>query len=177
MATKLTAGILVYRIRDNVLQVLLAHSGGPFWARKEDHAWSIFKGEPDEGEDLLAAAKREFAEETAQIFPEDHELLPLGESKLSDGKIAHIWAMEHDYDPAAIRSNNFEMQWPPKSGRMQEFPENDRAAWFDAAEAPEKMFKGQSVFVERLYDNLHARLPELRTEGPDGGSSVQPSLF
>lgn len=175
MAAKLTAGILVYRVQNNVLQVLLAHPGGPFWARKQDGAWSVFKGEPDENEELLAAAKREFHEETSQEFPESAALIPLGQSKLSGGKTAHVWAMEGSYDPASIQSNDFEMEWPPKSGIMQQFPENDRAEWFDAADASLKMFKGQAVFVERLFETLLQTNPGLRVKADE--SPEQSALF
>lgn len=112
MAAKVTAGILVYRIQNGVLQVLLAHAGGPFWARRNDGAWSIFKGEPDANEAMLAAAKREFEEETGQLFPDGTEILELGTAKLGSGKEAHIWAIEQDYDPVTIQSNTFEMEWP-----------------------------------------------------------------
>jgi predicted NUDIX family NTP pyrophosphohydrolase len=161
-AAKLTAGVLVYRIQNNILQILLAHAGGPFWAKKDDGAWSIFKGEPDENEDLLTTAKREFEEETSQTLPADAQLISLGESKLSGGKVAHIWALEHDYDPATIVSNTFEMEWPRGSGNLLEFPENDRAAWFDASESEKKFFKGQFVFVERLIEIVKAQNPNLK---------------
>lgn len=177
MAAKITTGILVYRIRNDVLQVLLAHAGGPFWVKRDDYAWSVFKGEPEPGEELLDAAKREFTEETGQPFPGDCELIPLGNSEVRGGKMAHVWALEHDYDAAAIVSNTFTMQWPPKSGRMQEFPENDRAEWFDAGTAPQKMFKGQAVFVERLIEAIRSQGRDLDLGNPEETPPVQPSLF
>lgn len=177
MPAKQTAGILVYRIRDDVLEVLLAHAGGPFWGRKDAGAWSIFKGEPDKGEELLETAKREFKEETSQPFPVDAGLIELGQGKLSGGKIAHIWALERDYDPKTIISNDFEMEWPPKSGKMQTFPENDRAAWFDADTALVKLFKGQDVFVHRLHEKLSKDRPGLRMSRGAQNDKSQPSLF
>lgn len=174
--SKQSAGILVYRVQDNVLQVLLAHPGGPLWAKKDAGAWSIFKGEPDDGEALLDTARREFEEETGQSLPEK-PLLPLGDFKRKDGKAVHAWALEADYEPSDIISNAFEMEWPPKSGKMQEFPENDRAVWFDAAAAPEKMFQGQHVFVERLTDSLRAQGADFTLQGRASQAGAQPTLF
>lgn len=150
---KLSAGILLYKREDKEVKVMLVHPGGPFWAKKDDGAWSVPKGEIDADEDMLAAARREFAEETGGELPEG-ELLELGEVKISTGKVIHVWAMEHDFDTDTLKSNTFEMAWPPKSGQMQTFPEVDMAAWFALAEAPIKLHTGQAVFIERLAKKL-----------------------
>lgn len=145
---RLSAGILLYRFRDGTLEVFLVHPGGPFWAKEDLGAWSIPKGEFAEGEDPLDAAKREFEEETGFSVEGDfHELGPL---KQPSGKIVHAWAVEGDCDASAIESNTFTMEWPPRSGRRQEFPEVDRAGWFDAGTAKEKILKGQVGFIGEL---------------------------
>src|SRR4051812_32442022 len=128
-----SAGILLFR-RTPELEVLLVHPGGPFWAKKDLGAWSIPKGEHDEDEDGQACAIREFAEETGSA-PSPGELSDLGAIKQKAGKVVQAWALEGDLDAARIRSNNFAMQWPPRSGRMQEFPEVDRADWFSVQDA------------------------------------------
>jgi predicted NUDIX family NTP pyrophosphohydrolase len=140
-----SSGILLYR-RGPELQVLLGHMGGPFWARKDEHAWSIPKGEHGPDEDAETAARREFAEETGHPAPAD--LLPLGVVRGS--KVLTVWAAEGDLDAAAVRSNTFELEWPPRSGRVQQFPEVDRAEWFDLATARTKLVKGQLAFLDRL---------------------------
>jgi len=150
--TKKSAGILMYRFREGKLQVFLVHPGGPFWARKDRAAWSIPKGEIDESEDPLEAAKREFQEETG--MPVTGDFINLGEVKQPGRKIIYVWAVEGDCDPAAIKSNTFEMQWPPKSGKYKSFPEVDRAGWFSLGEAREKLHKGQIVLVDRLAEKL-----------------------
>jgi predicted NUDIX family NTP pyrophosphohydrolase len=127
---KFSAGVLLYRSGEAGVEVLLVHPGGPFWAKKDLAAWSLPKGEYLDGEDPLSAAKREFAEETG--FAIDGTFLPLGEVKLSSGKIVSAWALEHDLDPALIKSNTFTLEYPPKSGKMQEFPEVDAAGWFSS---------------------------------------------
>jgi predicted NUDIX family NTP pyrophosphohydrolase len=142
-----SAGVLVYRRRSR-LEVLLVHPGGPFWAKKDDGAWSIPKGEFAEGEDPLTAARRELAEETGLVV--DRELRPLGSVKQAGGKVVHAWALEGDLDASAIRSNTFSMEWPPRSGRMQQFPEVDRAAWFSIDEARVKLLKGQLPLLDVL---------------------------
>jgi predicted NUDIX family NTP pyrophosphohydrolase len=142
-----SAGLLLYR-RRKVLEVLLVHPGGPFWAGKDLGAWSIPKGEYDPGEDPLAAARREFREETG--FSVAGEFIPLTPRKQPSGKIIEAWAVEGDCDAAAIRSNLFTLEWPPHSGRQQQFPEVDRAAWFSLAAAREKIIKGQAGFLEEL---------------------------
>lgn len=145
---KTSAGILMFRRRGEALEVLLVHPGGPFWKNKDDGAWSTPKGEFTDGEDPLAAAKREFREETG--IEARGELIPLGQVRQSGGKIVSAWAMEGDCSPQEIRSNTFSLEWPPKSGRMQQFPEIDRAEWFDVKDAEKKILKGQVEFVHRL---------------------------
>jgi len=147
---KRSAGILMYRRRDGELQVLLGHPGGPFWAKKDAGAWSIPKGEIDEGEDPLAAAKREFAEETG-LRP-DGELIALTPIRQKGGKVVLAWAIEGDCDARAIESNVFSMEWPPKSGKMAEFPEIDRAEWFSLDEARRRINPGQLPFIEELQE-------------------------
>ena len=142
----------MYRHRDGVLELLLAHPGGPFWAKKDIGAWSIPKGEYDDNEAPLAAAQREFQEETG--FAAAGPFIPLGELKQANGKLVTVWACAGDCDPAAMTSNRFEMEWPPKSGKMQSFPEVDRVAWFDAGEAKQRVNLGQRGFVEALEQHL-----------------------
>ena len=145
---KRSAGILMYRRPGADIELLLVHPGGPFWARKDLGAWSIPKGEYSEGEDALAVARREFEEETGARPRGD--LLPLGELVQPGRKIVTAWALEGDFDPAGLKSNLFEIEWPPKSGRKQSFPEVDRAQWFSPADARRKILKGQSEFIARL---------------------------
>jgi len=145
---KISAGLLVYRMQGGVLQVFLVHPGGPFWAKKDLAAWSIPKGLIDEGEDPLAAAQREFEEETAlKVSGQFIQLTPV---KLKSGKVVRAWAVEGDCDLSAIISNTFSMEWPPNSGLQQEFPEVDRAAWFDIEEAKKKINQGQVGLLEEL---------------------------
>jgi predicted NUDIX family NTP pyrophosphohydrolase len=145
---KRSAGILLYRRRPE-LEVLLVHPGGPFWARKDLGAWSIPKGEHEEGEDARACAIREFTEETGSA-PMPGELDDLGAIKQKGGKVVQAWALEGDLDAAAVRSNTFSMQWPPRSGRMQEFPEVDCAEWFPLSSARERINPAQAAFLDRL---------------------------
>lgn len=149
MASKQSAGLLMYRLRGGELEVFLAHPGGPFFAAKDDGAWSIPKGEFGPGEEPLAAALREFTEETG-ITPAG-ELVALGTVRQKSGKVVHAWAFEGDRDDSApIRSNQFEMEWPPGSGRRLEFPEIDRAAFFAPTAARRKILAAQIPFLERL---------------------------
>jgi predicted NUDIX family NTP pyrophosphohydrolase len=145
---RLSAGLLMYREKDGVLQVLLAHPGGPYFAKKDEGAWTIPKGEPDEGEDLLAAARREFEEETG-IKPAG-DFIPLKPIKQKGGKTVHAWAFQGDCDATAIKSNTFTIEWPPKSGKRQDFPEIDRAGWFDLPTARIKIKAGQEAFINEL---------------------------
>ena len=148
MAKKRSAGILLFRRRAE-LEVLLVHPGGPFWAKKDLGAWSIPKGEHDEGEDGQACAIREFTEETGSA-PSPGQLQDLGTIRQKAGKTVQAWALEGDLDAAAVRSNTFELQWPPRSGRMQVFPEIDRAEWFGLDEARERINPAQADFLDRL---------------------------
>jgi predicted NUDIX family NTP pyrophosphohydrolase len=148
----LSAGLLMYRIRNGVLQVLLAHPGGPYFVNKDDGAWSIPKGEPDTDEDLLITAQREFEEETG-VTPSG-PFIPLKPIQQKGGKIVHAWAFEGDCDPAAIKSNTFTMEWPPHSGRQMAFPEIDRAEFFDLATAKKKINVGQEGLIDELVTIL-----------------------
>jgi predicted NUDIX family NTP pyrophosphohydrolase len=148
-----SAGILLFRRAGAAVEVLIVHPGGPLWARRDDGAWSIPKGECDPGEEPLAAARREFAEEIGSPAPAG-EPLALGEVRLKSGKRVIGWALEGDLDAAAIHSNTFTMQWPPRSGRTQAFPEVDRGEWFTPARARLKLNPAQAEFVDRLVDML-----------------------
>jgi predicted NUDIX family NTP pyrophosphohydrolase len=145
---KISAGLLLYRIRGGILEVFLAHPGGPFWARKDLGVWSIPKGEIDEGEELLGAARREFEEETG--FRPEGPFRELSPVRQRSGKIVHAWAVEGDCDPTVIRSNTFTLEWPPRLGRMQEIPEVDRAGWFDLDAARKKILEGQLGLLDEL---------------------------
>jgi predicted NUDIX family NTP pyrophosphohydrolase len=149
---KLSAGILMFRKAGATLEVFLVHPGGPFWRNKDAGAWSIPKGEYNEGDDPLEAAKREFREETG--FSVQGDFLSLGQVKQAGGKIVTAWAIEGHRSPDAIRSNTFSMEWPPKFGRQQEFPEVDRAAWFSVRNAKERILKGQLEFLNRLATQI-----------------------
>jgi predicted NUDIX family NTP pyrophosphohydrolase len=146
-----SAGILLYRLAAGELEVLLVHPGGPFWARRDDGVWSIPKGEYEPGEEPMVAARREFAEELGREPPAG-ELLDLGEIRQRSGKRVRAWALEGDLDADAIVSNDFMIEWPPRSGRMREFPEVDRAAWFDVRRAREKLNPGQVPLLDRLTE-------------------------
>jgi predicted NUDIX family NTP pyrophosphohydrolase len=164
-----SAGLLPFRETSGRLEVLLVHPGGPFWAKKDEGAWSIPKGEFEEGEDPLAAARREFEEETG--FRAEGEAIPLEPLRQPGGKLVYAWAVRQDLDPSGIRSNTFTMEWPPKSGRYQEFPEVDRAAWFTIDAARKKILKGQAVFLSQLQEKLEkasAPSPE-NTHRPEKG--------
>jgi predicted NUDIX family NTP pyrophosphohydrolase len=150
---KRSAGILLYRVAGGEPEVLLVHPGGPFWARRDAGAWSIPKGEYDDSEDPEACARREFEEETGVALPEG-ELIELGSVKQKGGKVVTAWAAEGDLDAGAVRSNTFEMEWPPRSGRTAEFPEIDRAGWFGAETAREKLLPAQVELLDRLLERL-----------------------
>lgn len=145
---KQSAGLLLFRERSGRLEVLLVHPGGPFWKNKDEGAWSIPKGEFADGEEPLIAARREFEEETG--FRAEGEAIALRPLKQAGGKVIHAWAVRGDLDPDHIRSNSFSLEWPPKSGRTQEFPEVDRAGWFPLDLARSKMLKGQTGFLDQL---------------------------
>jgi predicted NUDIX family NTP pyrophosphohydrolase len=153
VAVRHSAGLLLYRHRDNTIEVLIAHMGGPFWAHREERAWSIPKGEHEPGEDSLRAARREFAEELGLEAPAGGALA-LGSVKQSGGKIVSVWALEADLEIVEIHSNTFELQWPPGSGQIASFPEVDRAGWFDIDTAAVKLVKGQVVFLELLRSSV-----------------------
>ena len=143
-----SAGILLFRDSEAELEVFLVHPGGPFWAKKDAGAWSIPKGEYSGDEDPLAAAKREFEEETGVAIQGD--FISLGEVKQAGGKLVKAWAVKHDLDPSILKSNTFTLEWPPKSGKMREFPEVDSGEWFSIAVAREKIIKAQEEFLTRL---------------------------
>jgi predicted NUDIX family NTP pyrophosphohydrolase len=152
-AAKRSAGILLYRLSGGAPEVLLVHPGGPFWARRDAGAWSVPKGEYEDADDPLAAARREFEEETGTAL-ETGELLELGDVKQKNGKVVCAWAAEGNLDPDAVHSNTFTMEWPPRSGRTAQFPEIDRAGWFGIDEAREKLNPAQAEFLDRLLELL-----------------------
>jgi predicted NUDIX family NTP pyrophosphohydrolase len=153
MMLRLSAGLLMYRIKDGVIEVLLAHPGGPFFLNKDDDVWSIPKGEPEKDEDLLLTAQREFEEETGlkPVGP----FLPLNPIQQKGGKIVHAWAFEGDCDPSVLTCNTFTMEWPPHSGRSMDFPENDRSEFFNLDTAKRKIKVGQDALLEELAKILH----------------------
>ena len=148
-----SAGLLIYRRMDGgELEVMLGHMGGPYWARTDVAAWSIPKGQREEGEESLETARREFEEEIGRPAP-DGEVVALGEVRQGGGrKIVEAWAIEADIDVSSIDSTSFEMEWPPKSGELCEFPEFDRAAWFDVERARGCIVKAQAAFLDRLVE-------------------------
>ncbi|MBE0617868.1 MAG: NUDIX domain-containing protein [Proteobacteria bacterium] len=163
---KKSAGLLLFREASGRLEVLLVHPGGPFWANKDEGAWSIPKGEFDEDEDPLEAAKREFREETG-VTP-DGEMIPLEPIRQPSGKLVYAWAIKCDMDPAGLKSNTFRLEWPPKSGRYRDFPEIDRAAWFTVEAAGRKILKGQAALLGQLLEKL--RSP--RRPSDEGGGAA-----
>jgi len=175
-AKKLSAGILLYRRSDSGIMVLLVHPGGPYWAKKDDGAWSIPKGEYEPEADAFDAARRELEEETG--FRAEGDFIPLDSVKQPSGKVVTAWAVGAQWDPSNLRSNTFSIEWPPRSGRQQEFPEVDRAEWFSLGAAQRKLLKGQVPFLERLARVLSVQVEE----GPIGTSTnssgdPQGSLF
>ena len=175
---KMSAGLLLFRESSGDLEVLLVHPGGPFWAKKDEGAWSIPKGEFADGEDPLAAAKREFGEEIG-LAPSG-DLIPLEPLRQPSGKIIHAWAMRADIDLAGFKSSTFLMEWPPKSGRQQEFPEVDRAAWLSIEVAERKILRGQAPFLVQLLDKLGIPpdvAKNLCSEGRDDAPHRQCSFF
>ena len=158
---KLSAGVLLYRVRDGAVEVLIVHPGGPFWARKDDGAWSIPKGEYTDDEDAWVAAQREFAEEIGLPVPSGPRI-DFGALKQPSGKVVTAFAVRGDLDITEARSNTFELEWPKGSGRMREFPEVDRVGWFPVAQARSKLLTGQRAFLDLLM--AHQTLSKL-TEG------------
>lgn len=146
-----SAGLILYRHREGRLEVLLVHPGGPFWQKRDDGAWSIPKGEIAENETGIDVARREFHEELGVAAP-DGEPTSLGAVRQTGGKVVHGWALSGDLDVTKTTSNTFEMEWPPRSGRMQIFPEVDRAAWFDLDSARGKLLPAQRAFIDRLEE-------------------------
>ena len=143
-----SAGLVLYRRVEGVVEVFLVHPGGPFWAKKDLAAWSIPKGEIADGEAPLAAAQREFQEETGCVAAGDY--VPLAPVRLSSGKVIHAWAVAGDCDPSRLRSTTFPMEWPPRSGQWRDFPEVDRAAWFPLSEARRRITPGQVGLIDQL---------------------------
>jgi predicted NUDIX family NTP pyrophosphohydrolase len=170
---KNSAGLLIYREIHDRIEIFLVHPGGPLWAMKDEASWSIPKGEFEDGEDPLEAAKREFSEETGFEVPKGKPL-PLEPVKQSSRKIVHAWYLKGDVDASEIHSNMFELEWPPKSGKIQEFPEVDRAAWYSLGEAKFKIHAGQVPIIEQLEQELG-----LQTSSPesDYAKKGQGSLF
>ena len=150
---RLSAGLLLYRRRGQAVEVLLAHMGGPLWRNRDARAWSLPKGEYEAGEDPLAAARREFAEELGTPPPQG-AAIDIGEVRQSGGKLVRAWALEGDLDASAIRSNSFQLEWPRGSGSVRSYPEVDRAAWFDLETAKTKILPGQQGFLDELVGRL-----------------------
>jgi predicted NUDIX family NTP pyrophosphohydrolase len=148
-----SAGILLYRRRDDGLEVLLVHPGGPYWRQRDEGAWSLPKGECEPGEDSLATARREFAEELGSA-PPDGPAEDLGEIRQKSGKLVHAWAVEGDLDASKAQSNTFELEWPPRSGNTIDVPEVDRAEWFTVPEARKKIMPAQLELLERLAERV-----------------------
>lgn len=160
-----SGGILLFRFRGDELQVLLVHPGGPFWSGKDEGAWSIPKGVFEDNESPLEAAKREFKEETG--YEVTGRFINLGTILQPSKKIVHVWALQSDLDAALTTSNKFSMEWPRKSGIMKEFPEVDKAEWFDAKKARKKILKGQAAFIDRLLESIKIE--------PNKGAIAEPS--
>jgi predicted NUDIX family NTP pyrophosphohydrolase len=169
---KRSAGIIVYRKTPDSIDVMLAHMGSPWWAKKDVGSWTIPKGEINDGEDAFDTAKREFVEELSLPVP-DGEFIDLGAIEQHNNKTVQAWAIEADIDVSKIKSNTFKIEWPPKSGKEQEFPEIDRAGWFDLSTAAQKAVRGQAALFERLAEKLGISInkPEVEPE------NKQASLF
>jgi predicted NUDIX family NTP pyrophosphohydrolase len=156
MAAKRSAGILLYRLEDGEPRVLLVHPGGPYWAKRDLGAWTIPKGEYEESESARVCALREMGEELGAAAPAltPEQLLDLGSVRQKSGKVVEAWAAEGEFDPAALNSNTFRLEWPPRSGSEREFPEVDRAEWFDPEQAKRKILAAQVELIERLLERL-----------------------
>jgi predicted NUDIX family NTP pyrophosphohydrolase len=161
VATKHSSGILLFRDRDGTTEFLLVHPGGPYWAKRDEGAWSLPKGGIEGEEDSRAAALRELDEELGPGAPDldPGELIELGQIRQRAGKVVDAWGAEGDFDPSALDSNTFEMEWPPRSGREAEFPEVDRAGWFDLEGARRKLLPAQGEFLDRLLEYLRRPIP------------------
>jgi predicted NUDIX family NTP pyrophosphohydrolase len=153
---RLSSGLLLFRWRENGLEVMLVHMGGPFWRRRDSGAWSLPKGEHEPREDSLAAARREFAEELG-MAPPSGTAVDLGSLEQPSGKLIHAWALQADIDVSEICSNTFELEWPRGSGELQQFPEVDRAGWFELEAAREKLIGGQLPFLDLLLERIGGR--------------------
>lgn len=164
MANKLSAGILLYRMSDDTVEVLIAHMGGPFWERKDAGAWSIPKGEYEDGEDPFVVACREFEEELGSSVPAK-DFLELGAHKQPSGKVVTVWAAQGDFDATKAVSNTFEMEWPKGSGQVKSFPEIDRAGWFSVQDARGKVLKGHLPFLDRLMEHVSKSNPKASEGG------------
>jgi predicted NUDIX family NTP pyrophosphohydrolase len=155
VAAKRSAGILLYRTVAGSLQLLLVHPGGPYWAKRDAGAWTVPKGEYEDGEAPRDCALRELEEELGTAPELDLEaLIDLGSVRQKSGKVVEVWACESDFDPAELRSNTFAIEWPPRSGQQREFPEVDRAEWFEPGAAREKIIDAQAELIERLLERL-----------------------
>lgn len=170
---KQSAGLLVYRKNGKAVEVFLVHPGGPFFIRKD--VWGIPKGEYQDGEDPLAAAYREFEEEIGQKAPSGNTI-DLGEIRRSDGKLIKVWAVEGNLEARIVSSSLFDLEWPPRSGKVQQFPEVDRAKWFDISQTSGKLHKGQETFIVRLADILGVKIGN-QSAGPDISESEQQALL
>ena len=167
---KRSAGILLYRLSNGVPEVLLVHPGGPFWAQRDLGAWSLPKGEYQDGEDARASALREFSEELGSP-PAADTLVELGTVRQRGGKVVRAWAAQGEVDPASVRSNTFTMAWPPGTGQMREFPEVDRAAWFGIAEARRRIIPAQAEFLDRLLEALGSAGAGQAPSAPEGSAA------
>jgi len=154
MSKQVSAGLLMYRQTNGKLEVFLMHPGGPFFKNKDEGFWSVPKGLIDEGEKLIDTAKREFEEETGVKPPENEKLFPLGSIKYKSGKTVHAWAFKTDVETVDVKSGTFKVEWPPKTGKISEFPETDRAEFFSVKKAKEKITQNQAGFIDRLVDHL-----------------------
>lgn len=156
---KHSAGLIIFRRTGNEPEALLAHMGAPWWVKKDTGAWSVPKGEIDEGEDPLETAKREFGEELSLSIPEG-KFIDLGTIEQHNNKTVQAWAIEGNVDAGNIKSNTFKTEWPPRSGKVQEFPEIDRAAWFNLADASQKVVRGQGELFQRLAQHLGVKIDD-----------------
>lgn len=175
MAKKQSAGILLYRMTDGILEVLLVHPGGPLWAKKDVGAWSIPKGEFDETEDPFEAALREYREEVGQAI--NGKMIQLSPIKQKSGKVVYAWAAEGNIDPKSIKSNTFELEWPPRSGKKQRVPEIDKAEWFSVPTAKTKINKSQSALIDELITRLNLSPSQIRDKPNKGSVAQQQDTF
>jgi len=173
--TKKSAGILLYRFKNKIFEVLIVHPGGPFWAKKDLGAWSIPKGEFNDDEDPLGAAKREFNEEMGEIISGD--FIPMTPIKQKNDKIVYAFALEHDFDTTKITSNTFTIEWPPKSGKQQDFPEIDKGEWFDYEKSKLKLNEQQVAIIEELVQKLNIDVELLKSKEIEDKKPNKPLQF